>query len=430
MAGSAIEWYDFFIYLTAAALVFGPLYFPGESEVAGVLASFSTAAVGFVARPIGGILFGHYGDRLGRKPTLVIALLVMGTATTLVGVLPTYATIGVAAPILLFVLRFLQGLAVGGQWGGAVLLATEYAPEGKRGFFGSFAQAGVPVGLILGNTVFLLLSTLLGEQAFAAWAWRIPFLLSVILIAVALYIQLRLEDTPVFRQLEERQHEGEDAESRSPVLEVIREHPKQILLAAGAFFVVNGGFYVLITGMLDYGTRVLGVSENVMLAAVLISAVVEGISIVAMSALSDRVGRRTVFMAGAALLGIWSFPLFWLINTGSVPLIIISLCLAQIFLGMMYGPQAALFAEMFSARVRYSGASIGYQGASVFAGGLAPIIMVWLLDKTGTSLSVSFYVFAMSAITFISVYLITETYEDELTRDQSRGEAEEAATTT
>jgi MFS transporter, MHS family, shikimate and dehydroshikimate transport protein len=430
MAGSAIEWYDFFIYLTAAALVFGPLYFPGESEVAGVLASFSTAAVGFVARPIGGILFGHYGDRLGRKPTLVIALLVMGTATTLVGVLPTYATIGVAAPILLFVLRFLQGLAVGGQWGGAVLLATEYAPEGKRGFFGSFAQAGVPVGLILGNTVFLLLSTLLGEQAFAAWAWRIPFLLSVILIAVALYIQLRLEDTPVFRQLEERQHEGEDAESRSPVLEVIREHPKQILLAAGAFFVVNGGFYVLITGMLDYGTRVLGVSENVMLAAVLISAVVEGISIVAMSVLSDRVGRRTVFMTGAALLGIWSFPLFWLINTGSVPLIIISLCLAQVFLGMMYGPQAALFAEMFSARVRYSGASIGYQGASVFAGGLAPIIMVWLLDKTGTSLSVSFYVFAMSAITFISVYLITETYEDELTRDQSRGEAEEAATTT
>ena len=214
MAGSAIEWYDFFIYLTAAALVFGPLYFPGGSEVAAVLASFSTAAVGFVARPIGGILFGHYGDRLGRKPTLVIALLLMGTATTLVGVLPTYATIGVAAPILLFVLRFLQGLAVGGQWGGAVLLATEYAPAGKRGFYGSFAQAGVPVGLVIGNTVFLALSALFGEAAFAAWAWRIPFLFSVILIAVALYIQLRLEDTPVFRQLEERQHEGEETESR------------------------------------------------------------------------------------------------------------------------------------------------------------------------------------------------------------------------
>jgi metabolite-proton symporter len=430
MAGSAIEWYDFFIYLTAAALVFGPLYFPGESEVAGVLAAFSTAAVGFVARPIGGLLFGHFGDRLGRKPTLVIALLTMGTATTLVGVLPTYATIGVVAPILLFVLRFLQGLAVGGQWGGAVLLATEYAPEDKRGLYGSFAQAGVPVGLLLGNTVFLLLSATLGEQAFAAWAWRIPFLLSVVLIAVALYIQLRLEDTPVFRHLEEqRQHEGEDAETRSPVLEVLRNHPKQVLLAGGAFFVVNGGFYVLITGMLDYGTRTLGVSENGMLTAVLISAVVEGIAIVAMSALSDRVGRRPVFMSGAVLLGLWAFPLFWLVNTGSIPLIILSLCIAQFFLGMMYGPQAALFAEMFSARVRYSGASIGYQGASVFAGGLAPIIMVWLLEKTGTSLSISIYVFIMSAITFISVYLITATYGDEMTRDQARATEEAAAPT-
>ena len=429
MAGSAIEWYDFFIYLTAAALVFGPLYFPGSSEVAGVLASFSTAAVGFVARPIGGILFGHFGDRLGRKPTLVIALLTMGTATTLVGLLPTYATIGVAAPILLFVLRFLQGLAVGGQWGGAVLLATEYAPEDRRGFYGSFAQAGVPVGLLLGNTVFLVISAIVGEQAFGAWAWRIPFLLSIILIAVALYIQLRLEDTPVFRQLEERQHEDEEAESSSPVLEVLRDHPKQVLLAGGAFFVVNGGFYVLITGMLDYGTRTLGVSENAMLTAVLVSAVVEGIAIVGMSALSDRVGRRPVFMSGAVLLGLWAFPLFWLVNTGSIPLIIVSLCIAQFFLGMMYGPQAALFSEMFSARVRYSGASIGYQGASVFAGGLAPIIMVWLLETTGTSLSVSVYMFLMAAVTFFSVYLITETYEDEMTRDQVRETEEEAATT-
>ncbi|HEV8225183.1 MAG TPA: MFS transporter, partial [Rubrobacteraceae bacterium] len=280
MAGSAIEWYDFFIYLTAAALVFGPLFFPGSSEVAGVLAAFSTAAVGFVARPIGGLLFGHFGDRLGRKPTLVIALLTMGTATTLVGLLPTYMTIGVAAPIALFVLRFLQGLAVGGQWGGAVLLATEYAPEGKRGYYGSFAQMGVPVGLLLGNTVFLLISGIFGEQAFATWAWRIPFLLSVILIGIALYIQLRLEDTPVFRRLEERQQEGEDAESSSPVLEVLRDHPKQVLLAGGAFFVVNGAFYVLITGMLDYGTRTLGLSQNVMLAAVLISAAVEAVAIV------------------------------------------------------------------------------------------------------------------------------------------------------
>src|ERR687889_827064 len=325
MAGSAIEWYDFFIYLTAAALVFGPLYFPGSSEVAGVLASFSTAAVGFVARPIGGILFGHFGDRLGRKPTLVIALITMGTATTLVGLLPTYATIGIAAPILLFVLRFLQGLAVGGQWGGAVLLATEYAPADKRGLYGSFAQSGVPVGLLLGNTVFLILSAVLGEQAFAAWAWRIPFLLSVVLIAVALYIQLRLEDTPVFRHLEEQQHEGEETGSRSPVLEVITQHPKQILLAAGAFFVVNGGFYIMITGMLDYGTRDLGLSRSAMLTAVLISSVAQIVMLPAWSLLSDRLGRRPVYLAGAVLLGLWAFPLFWLVDTRNIVLITVAL---------------------------------------------------------------------------------------------------------
>ena len=429
-AASSIEWYDFFIYLTAAALVFPKLFFPADIDpVAGVLASFSTAAVGFVARPVGGVLFGHFGDRVGRKTTLVTALVLMGIATTLVGVLPSYAQIGIWAAVALFVLRICQGLAVGGQWGGAVLLATEYAPEGKRGFYGSFAQMGVPVGLLLGNTVFLILSEGLGEDRFAAWGWRIPFLLSVILIGVALYIQLRLEDTPVFRRLEERQHEGGEAESRSPVLEVLRDHPKQVLLAGGAFFVVNGGFYVLITGMLDYGTRSLGLSQNLMLAAVLISAVVEGIAIVTMSAVSDRVGRRPVFMAGAVLLGLWAFPLFWLVNTKSFALIVIALSIAQFFLGMMYGPQAALFAEMFSARVRYSGASIGYQGASVFAGGLAPIIMVSLLESTGTSLSVSIYMFIMSAITFFSVYLITAAYGDEMTRDQEGAREGEAAAT-
>ena len=431
MAGSAIEWYDFFIYLTAAALVFGPLFFPGGSEVAGVLASFSTAAVGFLARPIGGVLFGHFGDRLGRKPTLVIALLTMGTATTLVGLLPTYATIGVAAPIILFILRFLQGLAVGGQWGGAVLLATEYAPAGKRGFYGSFAQVGVPVGLVLGNTSFLILSGVLGEETFASWGWRIPFLLSVVLIGVALYIQLRLEDTPVFRQLQERQssQQGDEGESRSPVIEVLRDHPKQVLLAGGAFFVVNGAYYVMITGMLDYGTRSLGVSQNTMLAAVLISSFAQIFFLTGWAALSDRVGRRPVYLAGAALLGLWAFPMFWLVNTKSAVLITIALAFGQLFLSMMYGPQAALFSEMFSARVRYSGASIGYQGASVFAGGLAPIIMVSLLEATGTSLSVSFYVLAMAIVTFVSVYLITETYGDEMAQDQVRESQEEATAT-
>jgi metabolite-proton symporter len=426
-AASAIEWYDFFIYLTAAALVFPALFFPADIDpVAGVLASFSTAAVGFFARPVGGVLFGHFGDRMGRKRTLVTALLLMGVATTLVGLLPTYSTVGIWAAIALFVLRICQGLAVGGQWGGAVLLATEYAPPSKRGFYGSFAQVGVPVGLVLGNAFFLVLAAVQTPEAFAAWGWRIPFIASIVLIGLAMYIQLRLEDTPAFRRLQERQQqaqeEGDEAQQRSPVLQVIREHPKQILLAAGAFFVVNGAFYVMITGMLDYGTRDLGLSRSAMLTAVLISSFAQIFMLPAWSALSDRVGRRPVYLSGAVLLGLWSFPLFWLVDTRNIVLITVALLLGQLFLSMMYGPQAALFSEMFSRQVRYSGASIGYQLAAVFAGGLAPIIMVWLLDTTGTSISVSIYMFAMAVLTFFSVYLVTETYEDEMAEDVAEEE--------
>jgi metabolite-proton symporter len=426
MAGSAIEWYDFFIYLTAAALVFPKLFFPSDiDQVAGVLASLSTAAVGFVARPVGGALFGHYGDKLGRKPLLVIALLTMGIATTLVGLMPTYATIGVLASILLFVLRFAQGLAVGGQWGGAMLLATEYAPPGKRGLYGSFAQVGVPVGLVIGNAFFLVLSATLSPDQFQAWGWRIPFLASILLIGLAMYIQLRIEDTPAFRQLQERMEErgAEEAQQeRSPVWEVLRDHWRQVLLAGGAFFVVNGAYYVMITGILDYGTRDLGLSRSALLTAVLISSFAQIFFLSAWSALSDRVGRRPVYLAGAALLGLWAFPMFWLVDTKSLVLITVALTIGQLFLSMMYGPQAALFAEMFSARVRYSGASLGYQLASVFAGGLAPIIMVYLLDRTGTSLSVSIYVFAMAVVTFVSVYLITETFGDEIAEDLAEEE--------
>jgi MHS family shikimate/dehydroshikimate transporter-like MFS transporter len=421
-AATTIEWYDFFIYLTAAALVFPKLFFPADIDpVAGVLASFSTAAVGFVARPVGGVVFAHFGDRLGRKPTLVTALLLMGVASTLVGLLPTYATIGVWAAIALFVLRFCQGLAIGGQWGGAVLLATEYAPPDKRGFYGSFAQIGVPVGLVLGNVMFLVLTAALTPEQFEAWGWRVPFLASVILIGIAMFIQLRLEDTPAFRRLEERMRErqesGEEGRERSPVLEVILSHPKQVLLAGGAFFVVNGSYYVLITGILDYGTRDLGLSRSAMLIAVLISSFVQIFALPAFSVLSDRLGRRPVYLAGAVLLGLWAFPMFLLIDLESVVLITVALLVGQVFLSMMYGPQAALFSEMFSRRVRYSGASIGYQLASVFAGGLAPIIMVSLLAWTGTSLSVSAYMFAMAVLTFVSVYLITETYEDQMAED-------------
>ena len=428
LTASSIEWYDFFIYLTAASLVFPTLFFPESSEVAAVLASYSTAAVGFVARPVGGALFGHFGDRLGRKPTLVIALILMGAATLLIGLMPTFETIGVWAAVLLFVLRFCQGLAVGGQWGGAVLLATEYAPPNRRGLFGSFAQTGVPVGVILGNLVFLAIAALTTDAQFAAWGWRVPFLVGVLLIGVAMFIQLRLEDTPAFRHLEERQQESsEEGAQRSPIVEVITQHPKQILLAGGAFFVINGSFYILISGILDYGTRSLGLSSDAMLGAVLIASAVQIPALIGFAALTDRVGRRGVYLTGAVLLGLWGFPMFVLVDTANIVLITIALSVGQTFLSMMYGPQAALYAEMFTARVRYSGASLGYQGASVFAGGLAPIIMVWLLDKTGTSLSVSFYMLAMAAITFISVYLITETYEGEMSADVAEEESETVA---
>jgi MFS transporter, MHS family, shikimate and dehydroshikimate transport protein len=374
---------------------------------------------------VGGVVFAHFGDRLGRKPTLVIALLTMGIATTLVGVLPTFASIGVWAAVALFVLRIFQGLAVGGQWGGAALLTTEYAPPDKRGFYGSFAQIGVPVGLVLGNAFLLLMEAVTTSEQFEAWGWRVPFLASIVLILLALYIQLRIEDTPAFRRLQERQQEREQTsgeEQRSPVLEVTREHPKQILLATGACIAVNGTFYVLITGMLDYGTRDLGLSRSFMLTAVLISSAAQIILLPAFSALSDRVGRRQVYMAGAVLTGIWAFPLFWFVDTTQFLLIIVALLVGNTFLSLMYGPQAALFAEMFSARVRYSGASIGYQLASVFAGGLAPTIMVSLLATTHTSLSVSFYILAMAVISFVSAYLITETYEGEMAGDVAEKE--------
>ena len=425
---TSIEWYDFFIYLTAAALVFPTLFFPSDiSPTAGVLASFATAAGGFVARPIGGALFGHFGDRLGRKPTLVFALVLMGVASTLIGLLPTFATIGIWAAILLAVLRVCQGLAIGGQWGGAALLATEYAPEDKRGFYGSFAQIGVPVGLILGNMIFLVLTATMTTEAFNAWGWRVPFLLSVVLIGLAMYIQLRIEDTPAYRQLQERaeqrqQEEQDGPESGqegegSPLIAVFRDHPKQVLLAAAAYIVINGTFYILVTGMLDYGTRDLGLSRTTMLTAVLISSVFQIFALPAFAAVSDRVSRRRVYLAGAVLVALWAFPMFWLIDTRSFVLITVALVVGNALLSIMYGPQAALFAEMFSARVRYSGASMGYQLGSVVAGGLSPFIMTSLLAATGTSMSVALYIVVMAVISFGAVYLITETYEDEMSEE-------------
>ena len=408
LAGTSIEWYDFFLYGTAAALVFPKAFFPADMPpVIALLASFSTFAVGFIARPIGGVIFGHYGDRIGRKKALVVALVLMGAATTLIGCLPTYASIGAAAPLLLIVLRFAQGIAIGGQWGGAVLIATENAPPQRRGFYGSFAQVGAPVGVILANLAFLLMSANTGPEAFMQWGWRVPFIVSVVLIGLALYVQLRLEDTVEFLKLQRRSVPA----ARSPVIEALRTHPKQIALAAGAFLAVQVPFYILIAFVIAYGTGPAGpgVSRNTMLAAVLVGAVAMIPALLLAAAWSDRYGRRGVYMAGAALLAAWSFAVFPLIDTGSFLWICVALAVGQMLVAMMYGPQAAFVAEMFSTEVRYSGASLGYQLGAILGGGFAPIIATALLAEYQDTVGISIYMAIACGITLVSTWLLGET---------------------
>jgi MFS family permease len=411
MAASSIEWYDFFIYGTAAALVFGKVFFPAFSPVAAILASFATFGVGFLARPLGGIVFGHFGDKLGRKPMLVVALALMGVATTLVGLLPTYDSIGVLAPLALVLLRLAQGLAVGGQWGGAMLLATEHAPPGRRGLYGSFVQLGVPIGLVVGNGVYLIVARTIAPEQFLAWGWRVPFLLSVVLVGLAFYIHHRIDDTPEFQAAEEKLAAQPKAQRRSPVLEVLRHHPRQVFLAAGAFLIVNIAFYVLVTGMLDYGTRTLGIGRSSMLAAVLIATATMIVFLPLFAGLSDVLGRRRVYAFGATALGAWSFALFPLVQTRNFALIVLALVVALGALSAMYGPQAALFAEIFPAHLRYSGASLGYQLSSVAGGGPAPFLMVLLLETTGTPLSVAVLIAASAALALLCLSFISITHE-------------------
>ena len=405
--GSVIEWYDFFIYGTAAALIFGQLFFPGSDPLTGTLYSFGTYAVGFIARPIGGVFCGHYGDKIGRKSMLVMTLIVMGVATTLVGLLPTYESIGIWAPILLVVLRFLQGFAVGGEWGGATLMAVEYAPPGRRGFFGSWPGMGIPAGLVVATAVFTAFSSLPQEQ-FLSWGWRVPFIVSIVLVAVGLFVRLKILETPAFQQMQES-----GGGSELPVIDVFRDHWRSLLLTMGAFFLLNGGFYVTITFMLAYGTQNVGVGSGTMLTGVLIAGTVQIFAIGLFAALSDRVGRRPVYLGGAIFLLLFSFPLFWMVNTGVAPLIWLAMSIAIVALGAMYGPSGAFFSELFSTRVRYSGASLGYQLASAVAGGFAPVIAVALLSAYGYP-AVALYMIVMALITITAVYLATETYQKDI----------------
>ena len=414
LAGTSIEWYDFFLYGTAAAIIFPKAFFPSDMPaMVALIASFSTFAVGFLARPLGGIIFGHFGDRVGRKQTLVLALLIMGTSTTLIGLLPTYATIGYIAPLILVLLRFVQGLAIGGQWGGAMLLVTESAPADKRGWYGAYAQAGAPIGVILANLAFLGVSGGMSEDAFLDWGWRLPFLASIVLIGVSLYVQLNLEDTEAFKKLANNQSEGSIEDTpirRSPIVEVIVNYPKRIFLAAGAFLSIQVTFYILIAFIMAYGVNSPSVmlSRDTMLTAVLVAAMIMVPAQFWAAGLSDRVGRKRVYLWGAALSGIWAFALFPLVDTGNIYIVTGAIAVGLIFTGMQYGPQAAFFTELFSTEVRYSGASLGYQIGAILGGALAPTIAVMLWNTYGV-VYVSVYMAVAALATLLCVSRLSET---------------------
>ena len=417
LAGTSIEWYDFFLYGAAAALVFPTAFFGEVSESTALILSLLTFAAGFIARPIGGIIFGHYGDKVGRKKTLVAALLLMGIASTLIGLLPTYAMIGVTAPILLTLLRFAQGLAIGGQWGGAMLLVTESAPSNQRGYYGAFAQAGAPLGVILANLAFIITSASLPEESFMSWGWRIPFLASAILIGISMYVQLTMEDTKAFKELQNLQKNQDNIENtpikKSPVVEALIKYPKRIALAAGAFLSIQVTFYILVAFLLAYGVQSAEMSRDDMLTAVLIgSAIMVPIQFI-FSSYSDRNGRKGVFMAGAILTALWAFAIFPLVDTGNFWLIVIAVTIGLSLLSMMYGPQAAFFTELFTTEVRYSGATLGYQLGAIAGGAFAPTIAAKLWTDFDI-FWVSVYIAFASVLTLISVMLLSETYQTNL----------------
>jgi len=412
VVGTAIEWYDFFLYATASALVFAKLFFPTFDPVVGTIAAFGTFAVGYLARPFGAIFFGHFGDRIGRKVTLVATLMIMGVATFIIGILPTYETIGVWAPALLILMRFCQGLGVGGEWGGAVLLVVESAPHDKRGFFGSFPQLGVPIGLLLSTGVFALVSNLPNDQ-FLSWGWRIPFLLSVVLIAIGLFIRLRVIESPVFEEVKATR-----TVVKAPLVELFKRHPKEIFLALGTRFATDITFNVINVFMLAYGTQQLGLSKSFFLNAILIGCAVELFTLPLFGKLSDRIGRRAVYMMGTVFVALYGFVFFMLVQTRDPMYIILAyiggLAFSQ---ASVYAVQSTWFAELFGTRVRYTGASLPYQIAGIITSGPAPLISAWLFATYKSTLPIAGYIAITAVLSLVCAYFLAETFRRRLDED-------------
>ncbi|NLU72941.1 MHS family MFS transporter [Streptomyces sp. HNM0575] len=418
LIGSSIEWYDFFLYGTAAALVFPHVFFPSSSPLTGTLLSFSTFWAGFIARPLGGVLAGHFGDRYGRKPMVVTCLLGMGLATFLIGCLPSAASIGTAAPVLLVLLRFVQGLACGGQWGGIVLLLIESTGPKRRGFAGTFGQMGVPFGVILGNVAFLVATAVMPEASFMDWGWRIPFFLSALLFPVVLYIQTKVEDTPEFKALQaEVSKKKPQRVARAPLSEAVRKDWRRILLACGMLAATNCLFYISIAGVLSYATEQLGMSHQSLLAVSLGSSLIGAAAILWSGAASDRVGRRPMVLVGAAMLVVWAFPYFWLVDTRNLWLFFVALAVGGVFQSMTYGPVAAYIGEMFAPNIRFSGASLAYQLAAITVSGATPLVMTALIAETGSTTLVSVFVALMGLITFGCTWALRETNPAEVRAD-------------
>jgi metabolite-proton symporter len=414
LIGTALETYDLYLYGTAAALIFAPFFFPNADPTAGLLLSLSTFAISFIARPIGAIVFGHFGDRVGRKNMLMISLMLMGLATFAIGLLPTYSAIGVTAPLLLVFLRFVQGFGFGGEYSGAVLIIAEHAPPAKRGFYAGLNNIGPVFGFILSTGIFLFMTNVLDEESFTAWGWRVPFLLSIVLVGVGLYLRLRISESPIFAESAKA-----GVTSKVPLFSVVKHYPKELLLATGAMILMFAVFYTFSVYTLSYGTSVVGYERSQVLVSVIVAIAISAVSIPGFSALADRVGRRRISLIGTALTILWVFPMFWLIDSGNVILLALALIVLMVLYGMLYGPIAAYLGELFGTSVRFTGMGIAYNVGGILGAALTPIIATLLVSAAGGSWAFCLYLIALGMVSLVCLLRLPETTNVDLTADRA-----------